>query len=181
MPTVWSFAYAHTNLLKWWNDLFLFADRVFIGLWPLSSQLVSLLWTTDRNDHSTKPNTYSNFGTGVWAKAWTSIQKLLTWNLSAKSVICCFCKPALRRCLQKSVPGVFSYISSRVMKGQGEFKDRLLRGQISTISLCVSMYFVCKQQDYYDRQYSTLLHNHCTGTYTEVTALHLWCNSAVTM
>ena len=37
------------------------------------------------------------------------------------------------------------------------------------------------QQDNYDRRCSTLLHSYCTGTYTEVTVLLLWGNSAVTM
>ena len=37
------------------------------------------------------------------------------------------------------------------------------------------------QQDYYGRQCSNLLHSYCTGTYTEVTLLLLWGNSAVTM
>ena len=37
------------------------------------------------------------------------------------------------------------------------------------------------QQDYYGRQGGTLLHSYCTGTYSEVTVLFLWGNSAVTM
>ena len=37
------------------------------------------------------------------------------------------------------------------------------------------------QQDYYGRQCGTLLHSYCTGTYTEVTVVLLWGNSAVTM
>ena len=40
---------------------------------------------------------------------------------------------------------------------------------------------VYTQQDYYGRQCGTLLHSYCTGTYTEVTVLLLWGNSAVTM
>ena len=34
---------------------------------------------------------------------------------------------------------------------------------------------------YYGRRCGTLLHSYCTGTYTEVTVLLLWCNSAITM
>ena len=34
---------------------------------------------------------------------------------------------------------------------------------------------------YYGRRCGTLLHSYCTGTYTEVTVLLLWGNSAVTM
>ena len=37
------------------------------------------------------------------------------------------------------------------------------------------------QQDYYGRRCGTLLHSYCTCTYTEVTVLLLWGNSAVTM
>ena len=37
------------------------------------------------------------------------------------------------------------------------------------------------QQDYYGWRCGTLLHSYCTGTYTEVTVLLLWGNSAVTM
>ena len=37
------------------------------------------------------------------------------------------------------------------------------------------------QQDHYGRQCGTLLHSYCTGTYTEVSVLLLWGNSAVTM
>ena len=42
-------------------------------------------------------------------------------------------------------------------------------------------YVVLTQQDYYGRWCGTLLHGYCTGTYTEVTMLFLWGNSAVTM
>ena len=132
VPTVWSFAYAHTTMLKWWNDLFfiwLQSIRWIMTVVRLTSFFVNHWWKWSQY----KACGISYFGTGLWAKAWTSIQKLLTWNLSAKSVICCFSKPALCRCLQKSLTGVFSYISSGVMKGQREFKYRLLRGQISTI------------------------------------------------
>ena len=37
------------------------------------------------------------------------------------------------------------------------------------------------QQNYYGRRCGALLHSYCTGTYTEVTVLLLWSNSAVTM
>ena len=37
------------------------------------------------------------------------------------------------------------------------------------------------QQNYYGQRCGTFLHSYCTGTYTEVTVLLLWGNSAVTM
>ena len=37
------------------------------------------------------------------------------------------------------------------------------------------------QQDYYGRRGGTLIHSYYTGSYTEVTVLLLWGNSAVTM
>ena len=39
--------------------------------------------------------------------------------------------------------------------------------------------FHATQQDYYGRWCGTLLHSYCTGSYTEVTVLLLWSNSAV--
>ena len=73
--------------IKWeWNEiLFLhtcFYERPKIPMTFVKSLLhkVSLLWTTDRNDHS-RPlynRLWHNNQTGVWAKAWTSNQWLLT-------------------------------------------------------------------------------------------------------
>ena len=40
---------------------------------------------------------------------------------------------------------------------------------------------ITTQEDYYGQRCGTLLHSYCTGTYTEVTVLILWGNSAVTM
>ena len=37
------------------------------------------------------------------------------------------------------------------------------------------------QQDYYDPQYSTLLHSYCIGTYTEVEVLLLRSSATVTL
>ena len=45
----------------------------------------------------------------------------------------------------------------------------------------MSQSIVITQQDYYGRRCDTLLHSYCTGTYTEVTVLLLWGNSAVAM
>ena len=62
-----------------------FADRVHVRLWPLSSQLVQT--SIVMNDWSKlsqyKAYGISQFGTGVWAQVWTSIQWLLTCTLSS--------------------------------------------------------------------------------------------------
>ena len=67
----------------------------------------------------------------------------------------------------------------------GHFRIKVRLGWISTTAVRVTHF--CKvqsagtQQNYYGRQCGTLLHSYCTGTYTEVTMLLLWGNSAVTM
>ena len=54
----------------------LFAERVHVRLWPLSSQLVHAFFVTNHWSKWTQYKAYgiSKLGTGVWAKAWTSIQ-----------------------------------------------------------------------------------------------------------
>ena len=46
---------------------------------------------------------------------------------------------------------------------------------------CLKEFNPITQQDYYGRRCGTPLHSYGTGTYTEVTLLLLWGNSAVTM
>ena len=53
----------------------------------------------------------------------------------------------------------------------------LLTKYVTNQALCLTP----TQQDYYGRRGGTLLHSYCTGTYTKVTVLLLWGNSAVTM
>ena len=43
------------------------------------------------------------------------------------------------------------------------------------------LHVVPTQQEYYGQRCGTLLHSYCTSTYTEITVLLLWGNSAVTM
>ena len=63
----------------------LFADRVHVRLWPLSSQLVHALFVMNHWSKWSEYKTYSmsNFERVVRAKTWTSNQWLLTYTLSA--------------------------------------------------------------------------------------------------
>ena len=57
-----------------------------VRLWPFvkSTGLHFLCYEpVNQNNCSTKPMAYHKFGTGIWAKAWTSIQWLLMCTLSA--------------------------------------------------------------------------------------------------
>ena len=52
---------------------------------------------------------------------------------------------------------------------------------VSHSSPSISFKTTRTQQDHYGRRGGTLLHSYCIGTFTEVTMLLLWGNSAVTM
>ena len=69
------------------THLEIFTDRVHIRLWPLSSQLVHAYFVANHwlNWSQYKAYGISQFGTVVWAKAWTSIQLLLMCTLSANT------------------------------------------------------------------------------------------------
>ena len=68
----------------------IFAVVVHVRIWPLLGQLAHAFFVTNHWSKWSQHKAYgiSKFGTGVWAKAWTSNQWLLTCTTTANSTPC---------------------------------------------------------------------------------------------
>ena len=102
----------------------------------------------------------------AWEKRMVNIGHLITLEKTKGTIVMVYKRAA------NILLGLYLILTSR---------PQLYRDTRKLILADAYLQIFLTQQDYYGQRCGTLLHSYCTGTYTEVTVLLLWGNSAVTL